>query len=76
MVMFALGAQHGSGRSKVQEPISGAAGATFGVVGCPLDKHPRAQPATAERVVRAQIAPLKIHAWLQVETEARVLKKA
>src|SRR5437773_5959412 len=39
-----------------------------------LDKHPRAQPATAERAVRAQIAQLKIHAWLQVETEARVLK--
>src|SRR5437879_7629290 len=39
-----------------------------------LDKHPRAQPATAERAVRAQIAQLKIHAWLQVETEARALK--
>src|SRR5437773_11764159 len=39
-----------------------------------LDKHPRAQPATAERAVRAQIAQLKIQAWLQVETEARVLK--
>src|SRR5437773_7611667 len=39
-----------------------------------LDKHPRAQPATAERAVRAQIAQLKIHAWPQVETEARVLK--
>ena len=39
-----------------------------------LDKHPRAQPATAERAVRAKIAQLKIQAWLQVETEARVLK--
>src|SRR5437773_5187727 len=39
-----------------------------------LDKHPRAQPATAERAVRAKIAQLKIQAWLQVETEARALK--
>src|SRR5207249_3142917 len=39
-----------------------------------LDKHPRAQPAAAERAVRAQIAQLIIHAWLLVETEARALK--
>jgi len=39
-----------------------------------LDKHPRARLATAERALRAKIAQLKIHAWLQVETEARALK--
>jgi Transposase DDE domain len=39
-----------------------------------LDKHPRAKLATAEKAVRAKIAQLKIHAWLQVETEARALK--
>src|SRR5258708_1698661 len=39
-----------------------------------LDKHPRARPATAEKALRAKIAQLKIHAWLQVETEARALR--
>lgn len=39
-----------------------------------LDEHPRAKVATAERVLRAKIAQLKIDAWLQVETEGRTLK--
>jgi hypothetical protein len=39
-----------------------------------LDQHPRARLATAERALRAKIAQLKIHVWLQVETEVRALK--
>jgi hypothetical protein len=39
-----------------------------------LDKHPRAKVATAEKALRAKIAQLKIHAWLQVEAEGRTLK--
>lgn len=39
-----------------------------------LDKHPRAKVATADRALRAKIAQLKIHTWLQVETEGRILK--
>ncbi|MGH9621845.1 MAG: IS1634 family transposase [Bryobacteraceae bacterium] len=39
-----------------------------------LDRHPRAQVATAERMLRAKIAQLKIHPWLQVEVEERSLK--
>jgi hypothetical protein len=39
-----------------------------------LAEHPRAKVATAEKVVRAKIAQLKIEAWLQAETEGRSLK--
>ena len=39
-----------------------------------LRQHPRAQVATAEKVVRAKIAQLKIEAWLQVEAEGRSVK--
>jgi hypothetical protein len=39
-----------------------------------LSEHPRAKVATAEKAVRAKIARLKIHAWLQVEAEGRTLK--
>jgi hypothetical protein len=39
-----------------------------------LDQHPRARVATAEKALRAKIAQLKIHAWLQVEAEGRSLK--
>jgi hypothetical protein len=39
-----------------------------------LDQLPRARLATAERALRAKTVPLKIHAWLQVETEARALQ--
>jgi hypothetical protein len=39
-----------------------------------LDQHPRARPATAARALRAKITQLKIHAWLQVDSEARALK--
>jgi hypothetical protein len=39
-----------------------------------LAEHPRAKVATAEKAVRAKIARLKIHAWLQVEAEGRRVK--
>jgi Transposase DDE domain len=39
-----------------------------------LDQHPRAKVGTAEKVLRAKIAQLKIHAWLEVEAEGRSLK--
>lgn len=39
-----------------------------------LAEHRRAKVATAEQVVRAKIAQLKIEAWLQVETEGRSVK--
>ena len=39
-----------------------------------LTEHPRAQPATAERTVRAKISRLKLDAWLAVEVEKRSLK--
>ncbi len=39
-----------------------------------LAEHPRAKVATAEKAVRAKIARLKIHAWLQVEAEERRVK--
>jgi hypothetical protein len=39
-----------------------------------LDKHPRAKVGTAEKALRAKIAQLKIHAWLEVEAEGRSLK--
>jgi len=39
-----------------------------------LDKHPRAQVATAEKALRTKIARLKIEAWLQVQTEGSALK--
>jgi hypothetical protein len=41
-----------------------------------LAAHPRAQVATAEKALRAKIAQLKIHAWLQVEAEGRTVKLA
>ncbi|MGH9610002.1 MAG: IS1634 family transposase, partial [Bryobacteraceae bacterium] len=39
-----------------------------------LEQHPRAQAATAERMLRARIAQLKIQQSLQVEAEGRSLK--
>ena len=39
-----------------------------------LDKHLRAKVATADKRVRAKIAQLKIAAWLDVQSEGRVLK--
>jgi hypothetical protein len=39
-----------------------------------LAEHRRAKVSTAERVVRAKIAQLKIQAWLRVEADGRTLK--
>lgn len=39
-----------------------------------LGKHARAKVATAEKVLRAKIARLKMEAWLQVETQGHSLK--
>ena len=39
-----------------------------------LAKHPRAKLVTAEKKLRAKIAPLKIEAWVAVEAEGRSLK--
>ena len=39
-----------------------------------LEKHSRAQVATAEKALGAKIAQLKIEAWLTVQTEGRRLK--
>lgn len=39
-----------------------------------LDQHPRAKVGTAEKALRAKIAQLKIHAWIEVEAEGRSLK--
>ena len=38
-----------------------------------LEKHPRAQVATAEKALRAKIVQLKIAAWLEVRIEGRAL---
>lgn len=39
-----------------------------------LSEHPRAQPSTAERALRAKIAQLKLSAWLAVQVEGRSLQ--
>ena len=39
-----------------------------------LADHPRAKVATAEKAVRAKIVQLKLHKWLQVDSEGRRLK--
>jgi len=39
-----------------------------------LAKHPRAQLATAEKAIRAQVEKLKLDAWLSVQSEGRAVK--
>jgi hypothetical protein len=39
-----------------------------------LGEHPKAKPATAEKVLRAKIAQLKLESWLAVEVEGRAVQ--